>query len=176
MTIPCDMDCIPLHVRGGYIIPTQEPATNTKTSRQNKFEMLVVLNDDESAEGRLFWDDGESADTIESGDYLLLELRANMGGFTTIVTHKGYQPDSTATIGSVKVLGLKSTVGEVQLDGVSTSRYTYRQNVLHIAGMDLDLAVNHEIRWSKTTSAAVHLVPARWQLLFVLAVLYTLLT
>ncbi|CAH1268299.1 MGAM [Branchiostoma lanceolatum] len=176
MTIPCDMNCIPLHVRGGYIIPTQEPATNTKASRQNKFEMLVVLNDDEVAEGRLFWDDGESADTIESGDYLLLELRANTGGVTTVVTHKGYQPDSTATIGSVKVFGLKSTVGEVQLDGVTTSRYTYRNKVLHITSMDLDLAVNHEIRWRQTTSAAVHHIPARWPLLFVFAILYALLT
>ncbi|KAI8495435.1 hypothetical protein Bbelb_268900 [Branchiostoma belcheri] len=175
VTIPCDMNCIPLHVRGGYIIPTQEPATNTQSSRQNKFEMLVVLNDDELAQGQLFWDDGESADTIESRDYLLLELRANMGGVTTVVTHKGYRPDSTATIGSVKVFGLKRTVGEVQLDGVSTSRYTYRNKVLHITSMDLDLTVNHEIRWSQTTSAAVQSLPARWQLLFVFAVLITLL-
>jgi hypothetical protein len=38
-------------------------------SRQNNFELLVPLNDQNSASGKMFWDDGESANTIEDGLY-----------------------------------------------------------------------------------------------------------
>ncbi|EDV25106.1 uncharacterized protein TRIADDRAFT_10696, partial [Trichoplax adhaerens] len=51
---------IPLHTRGGVIIPMQQPANNTVFSRQNPFELLISLDDDNTATGKLFWDDGDS--------------------------------------------------------------------------------------------------------------------
>lgn len=38
-------------------------------SRQNSFELLVPLNAEKEARGKLFWDDGESLDTVENGLY-----------------------------------------------------------------------------------------------------------
>lgn len=85
------MDSINLHVRGGFIIPQQAEALNTKLrcisvhhsirsrkyritcnlffSRQNDFNLIVALSDSEEAEGDLFWDDGESIDTINNKRY-----------------------------------------------------------------------------------------------------------
>ena len=37
-----DIDQIPLHVRGGYIIPTQESANTTHYSRQKPFGIIVA--------------------------------------------------------------------------------------------------------------------------------------
>lgn len=62
-------DHINLHIRGGYILPTQKPALNTKLSRANNFELLVALDELNSASGKLFWDDGEGIDTIEKAMY-----------------------------------------------------------------------------------------------------------
>ncbi|KAK7508259.1 hypothetical protein BaRGS_00000498, partial [Batillaria attramentaria] len=49
-----------LHVRGGYVLPTQRPANNTHFSRQNPFTLRVYLDDSDTASGSLFWDDGKS--------------------------------------------------------------------------------------------------------------------
>lgn len=38
-------------------------------SRQNDFELLVSLNKDKRASGKLYWDDGESLNSIEDGQY-----------------------------------------------------------------------------------------------------------
>uniref|UniRef100_A0A8C9UM29 Sucrase-isomaltase, intestinal n=1 Tax=Spermophilus dauricus TaxID=99837 RepID=A0A8C9UM29_SPEDA len=63
------LDHINLHVRGGYILPWQEPALNTRLSRQKFMGFKVALDDEGSAEGWLFWDDGQN--TIENGLYYL---------------------------------------------------------------------------------------------------------
>ncbi|XP_012498290.1 PREDICTED: sucrase-isomaltase, intestinal-like [Propithecus coquereli] len=60
-------DTINLHVRGGYILPCQEPAQNTFFSRQNYMRLIVAADDNQMAQGSLFWDDGESI-----GVYILL--------------------------------------------------------------------------------------------------------
>ncbi|ERE90169.1 maltase-glucoamylase, intestinal-like protein [Cricetulus griseus] len=56
------LDHINLHVRGGYILPWQEPAINTYYSRKNFVGLTVALDDEGKAEGQLFWDDGQSID------------------------------------------------------------------------------------------------------------------
>ncbi|NXU47106.1 MGAL glucoamylase, partial [Turnix velox] len=49
---------INLHVRGGYILPQQDPAQTTFYSRINPLSLLVALNDSQQAEGQLYWDNG----------------------------------------------------------------------------------------------------------------------
>jgi maltase-glucoamylase len=62
------LDFIPIHIRGGAIIPTQEPANNTVFSRQKPFGLIIALNEDGEARGDLFYDDGYSVD-YKNGDY-----------------------------------------------------------------------------------------------------------
>ena len=42
------------------MIPTQREANSTLFSRQNPMGLVVALDDDATANGKLFWDDGES--------------------------------------------------------------------------------------------------------------------
>ena len=51
---------IQIHVRGGYIIPMQEPGMTTAASRKNPFSLLVALDSAGSATGDMYIDDGES--------------------------------------------------------------------------------------------------------------------
>ena len=59
-TFDVPMSHIMLHFRGGFIYPTQEPALNTDLSRQNPFGLTVALDDNNEAEGRMYYDDGDS--------------------------------------------------------------------------------------------------------------------
>lgn len=60
--IPTPIDHIQIHIRGGYIVPMQEPGITTAASRKNPFSLLVALNSSGSAVGELYLDDGLSLD------------------------------------------------------------------------------------------------------------------
>lgn len=64
-TLDSQLYFINLHVRGGYIIPTQKPANNTSFSRKNPYGLIIALDDYGMAKGDLFNDDGDSIDSIE---------------------------------------------------------------------------------------------------------------
>ena len=52
-------------MRGGSIIPMQEPALTTHATRNNSFSLLVALDDQQNANGDLLWDDGESTNITQ---------------------------------------------------------------------------------------------------------------
>ena len=57
------LDYIPLHVKGGSIIPTQEPAMNTVLSRKNPFGLIVAPGDENKTyKFTLYYDEGEEID------------------------------------------------------------------------------------------------------------------
>lgn len=52
-----------------FLFISQVPALTTTASRRNPFTLIVALSAENWAKGDLFWDDGESLDTFERGDY-----------------------------------------------------------------------------------------------------------
>lgn len=57
----------------------QEPAFSTAQSRGKGMALVVALTPDGFARGDLFWDDGESWETFERGDYTeILFLASNV--------------------------------------------------------------------------------------------------
>uniref|UniRef100_A0A914W3I0 P-type domain-containing protein n=1 Tax=Plectus sambesii TaxID=2011161 RepID=A0A914W3I0_9BILA len=63
---------IPVHVRGGYILPRQAPATTTTAAKTNPFELLVAIKGVRgagTAQGQLYWDDGEASPSAVDGTY-----------------------------------------------------------------------------------------------------------
>ena len=87
---------IPLHVRGGSVIPMQTPNTTTTEryvstplksctwwyppsiccthSRKNSFQLLIAPDGNKSANGYLYLDDGESLNTNQNNNYTLLQF------------------------------------------------------------------------------------------------------
>ncbi|XP_054158490.1 sucrase-isomaltase, intestinal-like [Oppia nitens] len=66
-----DNGMIPVHLRGGYILPiSSEPNhVNTRTVREGGLNLLVLPDQSGRAVGDFFWDDGDSIDTIEKLEY-----------------------------------------------------------------------------------------------------------
>ena len=62
VNLPAPLDHVLIHIRGGYIIPMQEPGMTTVASRKNPFSLLVALDETGSASGDVYLDDGESLD------------------------------------------------------------------------------------------------------------------
>lgn len=59
-TIEAPLGHIPVYIRGGHVLPTQEPALTTRDSRKNPWGVLAALSLKGTASGSLYVDDGES--------------------------------------------------------------------------------------------------------------------
>ncbi|KAL6030231.1 hypothetical protein STEG23_035759, partial [Scotinomys teguina] len=104
------LDHINLHVRGGSILPWQEPAMNTHYSRQNFVGLTVALDDKGKAEGQMFWDDGQSIDTYEKGNYFLANFIATEDTLKIQVLHNQYLSESNPLkVGYIRIWGLNSS-------------------------------------------------------------------
>ncbi len=97
-----------MHIRGGYIIPTQPEGINTEESRQNSFILVAALDSNRSATGELFIDDGITE--INPETYLLYSFTVNA---TKIILEpknmrwSGTQLEKTNTsIEEIKIFGV----------------------------------------------------------------------
>ncbi|VFV47298.1 sucrase-intestinal [Lynx pardinus] len=147
---------INLHVRGGHILPCQEPGLNTFYSRQNYMKLIVAADANQMAQGSLFWDDGESIDTYERDLYFLVQFNLNKNTLTSTILKNGYINKNEMRLGFINIWGKgKTSVNEVNLiyNGNKVSvKFTQEANneILNI-----DLTVNNvildepiEIIWS----------------------------
>ena len=60
VTIDAPLSHIPVYIRGGNVIPTQEPAMVTRDARKNPWGVIAALSPEGTANGQLYVDDGES--------------------------------------------------------------------------------------------------------------------
>jgi maltase-glucoamylase len=78
ISLDANFEFIPLHVRGGFILPTQEQANKTEFSRRNGFGLIAALNGDNEARGDLYYDDGSSKLEKNSYFYATFLIRENV--------------------------------------------------------------------------------------------------
>ncbi|XP_075908883.1 lysosomal alpha-glucosidase-like [Petromyzon marinus] len=104
--VAAPLDRIPLFLRGGFVVPTQEPAKTTTHSRVNPMGLIVSLDENLEARGSLFWDDGDSIGTIESGNFFLASFAFTGNRLTSTVERAGYA--AGLAFQTVRVLGLRS--------------------------------------------------------------------
>ncbi|NXV53114.1 MGA protein, partial [Uria aalge] len=154
-TVMAPLDHINLHLRGGYILPQQSPANTTFYSRKNPLALTVALNDTQSAEGQLYWDDGVKIDAYEEGAYLLTAFTANRNILEIKVLHRGYADPNNLKFTRIKILGVPRAVGEVTVwrkgEAVPSPHlvaYDSQKQVLEITHLELELGDDYRLQWS----------------------------
>ncbi|XP_033761031.1 sucrase-isomaltase, intestinal-like isoform X1 [Pecten maximus] len=150
-TFDAPLSVINIHMRGGHIIPMQEPSNSTHYSRQRDFSLAVNFDENLKANGHLFWDDGESEDTFKDGHYLMVHFNATKGEYLDInVIHDGYPAARTLNIGMIELFGLVSFPGELYIDGnkLPTNQVRFKFRVVQIVDLDIKLAQNHTLTWT----------------------------
>ncbi|XP_029818190.1 sucrase-isomaltase, intestinal [Manacus vitellinus] len=149
------LDHINLHIRGGHILPWQNPARTTFYSRQNAMGLTVALDDSLFAEGHLYWDDGVTIDAYENGQYLLTSFTANQNVLDIRVLHGGYTDPNNLNFTDIKVLGVPSSVTQVTvlqnsgtIQSPHASNYNSTKQLLTISGLELKLGQNYTLQWN----------------------------
>lgn len=122
VTIEAPLGHIPVYIRGGYVIPTQEVALTTREARQSPWSVLVALGLEGSASGSLYVDDGES---LTPNATLYVEFTATQG--TLYASARGRYAD-TNPLDRVTVLGVTDKVSNVTLNGNAVDAETINYN------------------------------------------------
>ncbi|RDD42442.1 Sucrase-isomaltase, intestinal [Trichoplax sp. H2] len=148
VTVPVTLYSVPLHIRGGFILPVQKPANTTVYSRMNPFGLIAALNTTNEAKGSLFWDDGDSLNTFENGDYVLIEFTATSNSLESTVKTNAYAIESN--LDYITVLGLPNAPSAVSVNGVSTVNFSFNptHKVLNVTSLDRDLNQPFRINWN----------------------------
>ena len=74
VTIDAPLGHLPLYIRGGYVIPTQEPAYVTRDARKNPWGLIAALSLGGTASGSLYVDDGESVEQTNGTLYVEVSI------------------------------------------------------------------------------------------------------
>lgn len=148
-TVDAPLDFISLHVRGGSILPTQQPANSTLFSRTLPMGLIVALDDVSQANGDLFWDDGES-NAFESGAYYFATYSVEAGELSSAIQHNGYSGVNSLFIGDVRVFGIVFTVSQVTVNSAPYSSWSQNPvtGELTISALNLPLSSTFSIQWS----------------------------
>jgi alpha-glucosidase (family GH31 glycosyl hydrolase) len=111
----------PVHLRGGSIIPmsVKTEHKNTNSVRQSAINLLVLPDQSKRGSGDLFWDDGESIDTIGNGvyNYYTFELLDNCSVVLN-VKHNNYT--NVPIVEEIRVYDTTGGQITATIDGKST--------------------------------------------------------
>ncbi|XP_070761323.1 sucrase-isomaltase, intestinal [Enoplosus armatus] len=159
MYLPADK--LGLHIRGGAILPTQRPDVTTTYSRRNPMGLIVALDDNNQAAGELFWDDGDSRETVKTGNHIHYMFSVVYGVLTMQVTHAGYRDPNDLKFENIIVLGVPHPPMSVSVTHVSAGthenstttvpntniQYDEAKKVLSLSGLSLTVGETYLVRW-----------------------------
>lgn len=129
-----DYTSIPVHIRGGSIIPMRVDGANTTTAlRKLDFNVLVAPGMDDTAKGSLYLDDGDSLVQKATSDITF----AYDGTTLTMGGTFGYDMGGVK-VATVTVLGMEAMPKSVMLDGKAVGA---QQSVYDQTSMTLTVAV-----------------------------------
>lgn len=134
VTLAAPLGHINVHVRGGSVLPMQEPALTTTAARRTPWALLVALSAQGAAAGSLYLDDGES---IAPNASLSVAFVAEAGRLHASAV--GEWRDGNA-LANVTVLGVAEEPANVTLNGVEVGSKSKAWNgtsgVLEVTGLD----------------------------------------
>ncbi|KAI0837099.1 glycoside hydrolase family 31 protein [Hypoxylon sp. FL0890] len=134
VTIDAPLGHIPVYVRGGKVIPMQEPGLTTAAVRASPWSVLVALDSNGQGTGGLYIDDGESL-VPDASTWVDFVVRNS----SLIATPRGNFSDTNA-LGNVTIMGASGPISSVKLNGKEVHASTWNlqtsSKVLKIAGLD----------------------------------------
>jgi alpha-glucosidase len=127
-----DYDQIPLHIKGGSILPLRNESAMTTTELRTKpFEIVVAPSSQGTAEGALYLDDGETLNPAQSKTTQVTFEYKNKK--LSVKGKFGYDAGFSVRWSKVKVAGVDRAPKNVRVDGRSVqSKYDASTKVLEI--------------------------------------------
>ena len=130
-------------------------------NREKPFGLTIVLNANGDAEGDLFYDDGESIDTVRTKSYYYSTFKWSQSQrqLTIQVKENNYPKMSNLTLDSLTIYGL-----DIIPTTVNSGDKQYRPKtrpftqIVEVTGLGLLMSEDHRITWSITGSSTAEIV------------------
>lgn len=104
------LDEIPVHIRGGSVIPIRaNPANTTTEVRKQDFRLIIAPGLNGTAQGYLYLDDGEALDPDDQRTFATFKY-AGSDGILRMNGTFGYQTD--VIVSEVVLLGMEETTNK----------------------------------------------------------------
>jgi alpha-D-xyloside xylohydrolase len=111
-----------VHIKGGSLIPLQDPAMTTVEGRETPFTFLAALCPGGKAFGSLFWDDGIQVNLDKTLKIDLEAEASGSSGFITSTVDSGSNYSTSNSVQTIVVLGKGLTKpSKVYVNGEETS-------------------------------------------------------
>lgn len=138
------LDTIPVHYRGGSIIPMQTPENTTAVTRTTNFTLCVALDNSSSASGDLYVDDGIS---LQPTQWLYIEYTVKDSKLTSTTSGPGY---SCPPLDTVLVLGVQGQPTKATVNGRPVTHFSFdkTRQVLTLQGLNAAMGKTLTITWS----------------------------
>ncbi|KAF2862030.1 glycoside hydrolase family 31 protein [Piedraia hortae CBS 480.64] len=145
-TIPAPLGQIPLFVRGGSILPMQEPLYTTTESRNSPWSLLCALSTNGTARGEIYIDDGES---LNPNATRLVDLKIRKGILKARAM--GAYRDGNP-LANITIMGVASAPKTVTLNGVKLDSFNYDKKMksLTVTGLEKKVPAAWEKNWKLT--------------------------
>ncbi|KAF0688803.1 Aste57867_19625 [Aphanomyces stellatus] len=162
VTLDAPLDTVPIHIRGGAIVPVQAPNTTTTESRKNPFRLIVALPaltkglHRVDASGALYLDSGDSINPVQTKQFSFLQFNASHvpNGYLNISAHalaSGFTgPETQVLLESIHVYGVTGygDGSEVHVEYVkntnkrtATGTYMAANNTLVISDLLIEIGM-----------------------------------
>uniref|UniRef100_A0A1I8GBJ9 P-type domain-containing protein n=1 Tax=Macrostomum lignano TaxID=282301 RepID=A0A1I8GBJ9_9PLAT len=138
-TVPAPLENIPLYIRGGHVIPMQDPGNDTYHQKLLQPFLLIVAPDaDGLASGSLFWD-RNGVDDLSLGNYQLMEFSASKGSLSSRLVHQ-FPIGVQMQLFGLQVLGVATKPANVIVNECRKRQFMYSNgwlSVSNLVGVDL---------------------------------------
>ncbi|XP_075742124.1 lysosomal alpha-glucosidase [Rhipicephalus microplus] len=143
---PAPVDKANVLVRGGHVVPMQEPAATTTASRKNPIWLFVAPRD-QKAQGTMYWDDGESLDAAQDHKYSVYNF--TLAEAVLSVRHATRGSNVTLTLGGATVTGVEVRPHSVAIVGGRPLAFSYSeaQQTLRIFDIAQFMDEDFSIAW-----------------------------
>jgi alpha-glucosidase len=132
---------IPIHIRGGAIIPTKTPEYTVGETYATDYNLIIALDKKNEAQGRLYIDDGESLDVKSSSDidftFKNNQLSAS-GKF-------GYK--KAEKLGDITIIGATHFT-KAKINGKSFNLTKSKNNSIVLKGAGVNLTKSFKVQFS----------------------------
>jgi len=144
-TIPVTIEKIPVFQRGGVIVSKKERARRASTAMsKDPYTLIVTLDQQGQAQGRLYADDGQSFD-YKTGHYLLIEFTMKGNVLSSKFIGEG-RYETSEMIEKIVIAGVANSPSKIETEGRSIEfKYDSQNHVLVLRKPSLYVAKEWQI-------------------------------
>eukprot|EP00771_Trimastix_marina_P002616 gnl/Trimastix_PCT/3758.p1 GENE.gnl/Trimastix_PCT/3758~~gnl/Trimastix_PCT/3758.p1 ORF type:complete len:925 (+),score=327.47 gnl/Trimastix_PCT/3758:19-2793(+) len=148
-TLSAPLDTVPVHLRGGAVLPIHpSPKLTAVETAASPYRLLAALDDQQRAKGTLFMDDGESLDIMQTRRYTEMSYTVHDRHLAVRPLHDRYAQAAVRRVDSVVVYGVQGRVQHVLVNGAVHKHWSLRGTTLTVEGLSFPANSRFDITWA----------------------------